>query len=131
MSKPLLTDELWNFIQPLSVALSSVGDSSKMGFVRRSKGEEFRHVAFDANSWKTFIHARLATIAGDRGALSLFGRKSERHRLFAEHACPPRPRRRRGAARALSTIEGSMSGVKAPGGRSPAGSESGIPRPTW
>ena len=50
-----------------------------------SRSSEFRHVAFDANSWKTFIHARLATLAGDRGALSLFGKKPGQHRLFAEH----------------------------------------------
>jgi len=50
-----------------------------------SRSSEFRHVAFDANFWKTFVHARLATAAGDRGALSLFGKKPEHHRLFAEH----------------------------------------------
>jgi hypothetical protein len=50
-----------------------------------SRSSEFRHVAFDANFWKSFVHARLATPAGDRGALSLFGRKPEQHRLFAEH----------------------------------------------
>ena len=65
-----------------------------------SRSSEFRHVAFDANSWKTFVHARLATIAGDHGALTLFGKKPEQHRLFAEHACPgvalaKRGRRRR------------------------------------
>jgi len=50
-----------------------------------SRSSEFRHVAFDANSWKTFIHARLGTAAGDHGALTLFGKKPEQHRLFAEH----------------------------------------------
>jgi hypothetical protein len=50
-----------------------------------SRSSEFRHVAFDANSWKTFVHARLATLAGDKGALTLFGKKPEQHRLFAEH----------------------------------------------
>jgi len=50
-----------------------------------SRSSEFRHVAFDANFWKTFVHARLATAAGDRGALTLFGKKPEHHRLFAEH----------------------------------------------
>ena len=54
-----------------------------------SRSCEFRHVAFDANSWKTFIHARLATAAGDRGALSLFGKMPEQHRLFAEHIADP------------------------------------------
>jgi len=50
-----------------------------------SRSSEFRHVAFDANFWKTFIHARLATLAGDKGALTLVGKKPEHHRLFAEH----------------------------------------------
>jgi len=50
-----------------------------------SRSREFRHVAFDANFWKTFIHARLATLPGDKGALTLFGKKPEHHRLFAEH----------------------------------------------
>jgi len=50
-----------------------------------SRSNEFRHVAIDTNYWKTFVHARLATAAGDKGCLTLFGRKPEEHRLFAEH----------------------------------------------
>jgi hypothetical protein len=50
-----------------------------------SRSSEFRHVSFDANFWKSFVHARFATAAGDRGAMTLFGRKPEHHRLFAEH----------------------------------------------
>lgn len=44
-----------------------------------------RHVVFDTNYWKTFIYSRLAVPMGDRGCLSLFGDKADRHRLFAEH----------------------------------------------
>ncbi len=44
-----------------------------------------RHVVYDTNFWKTFIHARLAVPMGDRGCLSLFGDSAEQHRLFAEH----------------------------------------------
>jgi len=44
-----------------------------------------RHVVFDTNYWKSFIQARLAVPMGDPGALSLFGHKSERHQLLAEH----------------------------------------------
>ena len=44
-----------------------------------------RHVVFDTNYWKSFVHARLAVAMGDRGCLSLFGDKPELHRLFAEH----------------------------------------------
>ena len=46
-----------------------------------------RHVVFDTNYWKSFVHARLAVVMGDRGCLSLFGKKAEMHRLFAEHLC--------------------------------------------
>ena len=44
-----------------------------------------RHVVFDTNYWKSFLHARLAVPMGDRGSLSLFGDKPVVHRLFAEH----------------------------------------------
>lgn len=44
-----------------------------------------RHVLFDANFWKSFVHARLAVAMGDPGCLSLFGRRSDQHQLFAEH----------------------------------------------
>jgi hypothetical protein len=46
---------------------------------------QIRHAIFDANFWKTFIHARLAVSMGDRGCLSLFGRDPQAHRLYAEH----------------------------------------------
>ncbi|GJQ29708.1 MAG: hypothetical protein HBSAPP03_15920 [Phycisphaerae bacterium] len=44
-----------------------------------------RHVVFDTNYWKSFVHARLAVPMGDPGCLSLFGSKPESHRLIAEH----------------------------------------------
>jgi len=44
-----------------------------------------RHVIFDANYWKSFVHSRLAVAMGDRGCLSLFGRDPNSHRLFADH----------------------------------------------
>ncbi|HPD28565.1 MAG TPA: phage terminase large subunit family protein [Phycisphaerae bacterium] len=44
-----------------------------------------RHVVYDTNWWKSFIHARLAVPMGDPGAMSLFGRKPEQHVLLAEH----------------------------------------------
>ena len=44
-----------------------------------------RHVVFDSNYWKSFVHARLAVPMGDKGCLSLFGRDAEVHRLLAEH----------------------------------------------
>jgi hypothetical protein len=44
-----------------------------------------RHVVYDTNYWKSFVHARLAVSMGDRGCLSLFGESADAHRLFAEH----------------------------------------------
>ncbi|MGD9126051.1 MAG: phage terminase large subunit family protein [Planctomycetia bacterium] len=44
-----------------------------------------RHVLYDTNYWKSFIHARLAVPMGDHGCLSLFGRDPVAHQLFAEH----------------------------------------------
>lgn len=44
-----------------------------------------RHVIYDANFWKSFIHMRLSVKLGDRGNLSLYGRIPGIHQLFAEH----------------------------------------------
>jgi len=44
-----------------------------------------RHVVFDTNYWKSFVHARLAVPMGDPGSLALFGHKPETHRLLADH----------------------------------------------
>ena len=44
-----------------------------------------RHVLYDTNYWKSFIHSRLAVPMGDHGCLSLFGRDPVVHQLFAEH----------------------------------------------
>ena len=44
-----------------------------------------RHVLYDTNFWKSFIHARLMASMGDKGCLSLHGRNPVAHQLFAEH----------------------------------------------
>jgi hypothetical protein len=47
-----------------------------------------RHIVFDTNFWKSFVHARLAVPIGDPGSLSLFGtgkKAPEQHRLISEH----------------------------------------------
>lgn len=46
-----------------------------------------RHVIYDTNFWKSFVHARLAVSMGDKGCISLFGKKPSAHRLFSEHLC--------------------------------------------
>ena len=44
-----------------------------------------RHVLYDTNYWKSFMHARLAVPMGDPGCLALFGQKPGAHRLIADH----------------------------------------------
>ncbi len=46
-----------------------------------------RHLLYDTNHWKSFVHARLAVPMGDPGCLSLYGHDGEQHRLLAEHLC--------------------------------------------
>lgn len=44
-----------------------------------------RHVVFDTNFWKSFIHARLGVLKGDKGSLTLYGKSPIAHQCFAEH----------------------------------------------
>jgi hypothetical protein len=51
-----------------------------------------RHLLFDTNFWKTFVHERLSIGIGDPGCLSLYGPKpkpggagDELHRMIGEH----------------------------------------------
>ena len=44
-----------------------------------------RHVIYDTNYWKSFVHSRLAVPVGDKSSLTLFGSKPIIHRLYAEH----------------------------------------------
>ena len=44
-----------------------------------------RHVVYDTDAWKSFIHSRLAVTMADPGCVSLFGRKPDPHRLFSGH----------------------------------------------
>ena len=49
------------------------------------KKRAVRHVIFDSNFWKSFVHARLAVPTGDHGSLTLYGRIPGVHQLLAEH----------------------------------------------
>lgn len=44
-----------------------------------------RHVVFDTNHWKSFLHERLATPPGDAGCLQLYAGASAHHRMLAQH----------------------------------------------
>lgn len=50
-----------------------------------------RHVLFDSNWWKSFVHARFRTELGDPGAISLWGRTPDVHSMFAQHMLAERP----------------------------------------
>ena len=60
-----------------------VGHNWRIPTVRGKRA--VRHVLFDANYWKSFVHARFAINMGDKGCLSLFGSKAITHRLYSEH----------------------------------------------
>lgn len=60
-----------------------VGHNWRIPNVRGKRA--IRHVLYDTNYWKSFIHARLSVPMGDKGCLSLYGRSPEAHQLFAEH----------------------------------------------
>lgn len=55
------------------------------------RGQPVRHVNFDANYYKTFMHARLSTAIGDRGSLTLFGDKPSAHRMLCDHLVSEQP----------------------------------------
>ena len=44
-----------------------------------------RHVIYDTNYWKSFIHARLSVAIGDKGCLTFYGKNPLAHELVAEH----------------------------------------------
>jgi hypothetical protein len=60
-----------------------VGHNWRMPNIRGKRA--VRHVIIDTNYWKSFVASRLLESMGDRGSLSLWGRSSETHMLFAEH----------------------------------------------
>ena len=74
--------------------------STPLGDAKRRRGErlglnwrvpapsgrrEVRHVVFDSNYWKSFVHARLRVSTGDPGCLALFGDSPDTHRMIADH----------------------------------------------
>jgi hypothetical protein len=57
----------------------------------RTSDRATRVVRFDANAWKTFLHARLAVPLGDPGSLSLYGSQPGEHQLLSEHLTAESP----------------------------------------
>lgn len=54
-------------------------------------GRAVRHVVFDSNAFKSFVHDRFSVPAGSKGCLSLFGEDARRHQLFADHQVAEKP----------------------------------------
>lgn len=46
-----------------------------------------RHVTTDVNWWKSFVAGRLITAVGDRGAVTLYGKKGQDHQMMADQLC--------------------------------------------
>ena len=44
-----------------------------------------RYLIYDSNWWKSFLTSRLATAAGDRGSLALWGDDPRPHRILGDH----------------------------------------------
>lgn len=57
----------------------TIGEEWKTSRIQRQK-----HILFDSNYWKTFIHERLAVPFGDSGNLTLFGDDPEIHRMLCD-----------------------------------------------
>ena len=73
--------------KPMTEYKKQVGD--RLGFnwmIPNVAGKRaIRHVVFDSNFWKSFIHARLAVPLGDKSCLSFYGRHPAMHQLIAQH----------------------------------------------
>jgi len=61
--------------------------------IRRNRRRVIRHIVFDANFWKSFVHDRLRTADGSQGCLRLFGKPRTDHKLFADHMTAEHPER--------------------------------------
>jgi hypothetical protein len=74
--------------KPLNTAKKKPGERRGLNWQipRRDPGKrEVWHVIYDTNFWKSWVHAGLAAPAGDPTSISLYGRKPDEHRLFADH----------------------------------------------
>lgn len=71
--------------KPISMFARKPGEQRGLEWrITRSEKHAARHVLYDTNFWKSFVHGRLATQVGSRGGLSLFGNKPEAHSGIAQ-----------------------------------------------
>ena len=62
------------------------GEAAGMNwYIPAPQGRDIAHVIFDANFWKSFVHARFVLEKGEPSCLQLFDAKRAQHQLFAEH----------------------------------------------
>ncbi len=76
------TSPAWSDRKPESGEIN--GTHWRIPNVRISK-KPWRHIIFDTNWYKTFVHQRLQIPVGSAGSLELFGKDPVRHELLAEH----------------------------------------------
>lgn len=71
---------------PMSKYTPKPGEIIQSNCIVSAPGKRaIRSVSIDTNHWKTFVHNRLRTPIGDSGALTLYGKRPEEHKLFADH----------------------------------------------
>lgn len=73
--------------KPMSEYRKKPGERVGLNWIVTSSASQraIRHIAFDTNFWKSFVHERLASPIGDRGCLTLYGSHPYEHELYAEH----------------------------------------------
>ena len=71
--------------QPISKKIEKKGEKIGLEWqIPIPTRRKSRHIVYDTNFWKTFVHSRLSVSMGDSGCLSLFGDKPRRHTMIAE-----------------------------------------------
>ncbi len=72
---------------PMDLWKPKPGERLGIGYSIRPRQGGGVYGLLDANYWKSFVHARLATQTGDNGSLSFFypGEMTTTHRMIAEH----------------------------------------------
>lgn len=71
--------------KPLAERAKKKGERVGLNWYLAAGKSQVRHVVWDTNWWKSFLHARLRVPMGDPSGLSLYGTKPEDHRMLAEH----------------------------------------------
>lgn len=61
-----------------------------------------RHVVYDTNAWKTFVHQRLRDERPSAGAMTLYGNRPHEHQMVADHIAAEYPNETTGRGRAVT-----------------------------